>query len=97
LRVIWRQISIASNPSISPVLNIEYPPAKHLRRSFGALAKAEVLYGGQVEQEISNDEVFLYFDIQNSIFDILRFSVFAAPVVLWNALLSVVCSPLQTL
>ena len=38
--------------------NIQYPPAKLLRRSFGALAKAEVLYGGQVEQGMHNDEVF---------------------------------------
>ena len=32
--------------------------------------------GGQVEQGISNDEVFFSFDIQHSIFDILRFYVF---------------------
>jgi len=38
--------------------NIQYPPAKRLRRSFGALAKAEVLYGGQVQQGMSNDDVF---------------------------------------
>ena len=40
------------------IANIQFPPAKLLRRSFGALAKAEVLYGGQVEQGMSNDEVF---------------------------------------
>jgi len=41
--------------------NIQYPPAKRLRRSFGALAKAEVLYGGQVQQGMSNDEIFSAF------------------------------------
>jgi hypothetical protein len=40
------------------ISNIQFPPAKLLRRSFGALAKAEVLYGGQVEQGMPNDEVF---------------------------------------
>jgi hypothetical protein len=40
------------------ILNIQFPPAKRLRRSFGALAKAEVLYGGQVQQGMPNDEGF---------------------------------------
>jgi hypothetical protein len=36
--------------------NIQFSPAKLLRRNFGAIAKAEVLYGGQVQQGMSNDE-----------------------------------------
>jgi hypothetical protein len=43
---------------ILQLLNVQYPHAKRLRRSFGALAKAEVSYGGQVDHGMSNDEVF---------------------------------------
>ncbi len=49
----------ANSSSVYCMLNIEYPPAKLLRRSFGALAKAEVLYGGQVERGISKSRGFL--------------------------------------